>query len=70
MNVLQFRPFKKWSKKELLMEIDRVAEMMNKNKKRQKEEVDYLNRLFHEAKCRDIALNIDEIYHKILYSIE
>ncbi|MBM7616323.1 hypothetical protein [Alkaliphilus hydrothermalis] len=69
MQILQFRPYKKFNKEELLSEIDRMRQQMNPMETTDPTMLDYLNKLFSEAKLRELSLNEKDICDRILYTI-
>ena len=70
MDTLEFRPFKKWDKRMLLMEISKVSQTLNQKETKDINQVNYLNQLFYEAKLRRLSLSEEDICQKILFSID
>jgi len=70
MQILQFRPYKKLSKEELISEIDRIRQQLDQMETTDPIMLDDLNKLFLEAKQRALSLNERDISNRILYSID
>jgi len=68
--ILQFRPYKKLNKEELISEIDRVRQHLNQLGRKDQIVMDYLDQLFLEARLRRISLSERDICHRILYSLD